>query len=448
MKNFNLRPTNQNNPNVINNHPDYSYYNLIVTNADSVSTLPVNLEYKEQRSGPIINNPSHYEFSIVRFTLDTLSLPIFIPSINLTDYSTINFNEPEPTIYTITLSYTYTNPETLECTTYVSEQTPIMWIPEAIYSTTPTNTTNQQDLNSTWYYCYSYQYWVKLVNNAFVSAFESLQASLPDGITLPVSTPPFMQWNTNTVCANINAEIGSTGGFLTLFTNANTNLGDTSTNPSQYNQISIFFNSSLYNLFNSFQVSSNGFGSIIPYYFPSSIDTSGNILSKGIVSVPGGNYQLIMNGNNGLNCVLLPTSSINPSSTSLQVQSFQEYQTTPMWNPVSAVVFTSTSIPVLPSNEGNPFIYDGSLQVNGSSGANILMEITDFASTNGDYRGFLNYTANVFRFIDLMGNNPISYLNLQAYWKDRYGVSRPIQLLAGGTCTCKFLFRKKRQYLV
>ena len=85
------------------------YYDILITNLDSSSTEPIPLSYKSNRSQPIIMNCSEWYFSIIRFTLDTLSLPVFIPTIDLTSTSTtsITLNElvEQPTIYSITLTY-------------------------------------------------------------------------------------------------------------------------------------------------------------------------------------------------------------------------------------------------------------------------------------------------------------------------------------------------------
>ena len=72
------------------------------------------------------------------------------------------------------------------------------------------------------------------------------------------------------------------------------------------------------------------------------------------------------------------------------------------------------------------------------------MEITDFASSNADYRGYINYTpSGEYRLIDLQGNDPIKNITFQTYFKDRLGVSRPLVLLSGGSCSIKMMFRKK-----
>ena len=56
------------------------YYDISIFNNDISGDMPVNLKFSEQRSGgALIENPQDYYLSIVRFEIDSPSLPIFIP---------------------------------------------------------------------------------------------------------------------------------------------------------------------------------------------------------------------------------------------------------------------------------------------------------------------------------------------------------------------------------
>jgi len=146
--------------------------------------------------------------------------------------------------------------------------------------------------------------------------------------------------------------------------------------------------------------------------------------------VPGGNIQIIVNSYGSLNIAQISSSPFSNSTTSY-CQVYQEYSTTPAWNPITSIVFTSASIPVVAGNAGSPLVYDGIYNIQASNNAFIIMEITDFASSNADYRGFINYTpSGEYRLIDLQGNDPIKNIDIQAYWKDRFGISSTITFIS------------------
>ena len=54
------------------------YYNILITNRNTVSTPPKMIIYEQQRVSPFLYNPSDYLFSIIRFSLDSCSLPILL----------------------------------------------------------------------------------------------------------------------------------------------------------------------------------------------------------------------------------------------------------------------------------------------------------------------------------------------------------------------------------
>jgi hypothetical protein len=64
--------------------PFHQYYDMnIINNDSSFPAKPVRFQYKETRSNYFLLSPQDYFMSIVRFNLQTPTLPIFIPQINL-----------------------------------------------------------------------------------------------------------------------------------------------------------------------------------------------------------------------------------------------------------------------------------------------------------------------------------------------------------------------------
>ena len=84
--------------------PDKLYYDIQVSNVNNNNTLPPVLSFIETRNTPFLYESGKYFLSIIRFSLDTPNLPVFIPTIQAAPNTDINL-----TIYSITLQWT--NPE-------------------------------------------------------------------------------------------------------------------------------------------------------------------------------------------------------------------------------------------------------------------------------------------------------------------------------------------------
>ena len=63
--------------NQYNNGPDYLYYELTCTNRDkSAKNSNLQLVFKDIRQNTMIEKPEDYLLSVVRFQLDTSSIPV------------------------------------------------------------------------------------------------------------------------------------------------------------------------------------------------------------------------------------------------------------------------------------------------------------------------------------------------------------------------------------
>ena len=79
--------------------PSHIYYDVAVSNLESANTTPQAFQYTDTRSNPFIMNPELYTMSIIRFTMGTSSMPIFIPQIQP------NQGDRDLTIYSVTLKF-------------------------------------------------------------------------------------------------------------------------------------------------------------------------------------------------------------------------------------------------------------------------------------------------------------------------------------------------------
>lgn len=376
---------------------DNVYYDVTITNLETINRNPPSLYFNETRNTPFVYDPESYYLSIIRFTLDTPTLPVFIPIIQP------NQGNRDLTIYSVTLSWK--DPVSLVTFNQQKFVEFIQQIEDVVTPAPPSQTTDGLQNNQTGYYeILNYQYWIELINNTFTDCFNLLNAQVVGaGLVLPSQNAPTMAWDTTSNCAILTAE----------------QVGYDNSIP---NTIEIYMNPAMYQIFSSFT-------SII----------------KGSVGVTNGkNIQLVMNGFGGANVVKFPPTAL-PANQYDALQIVQEYSTIALWTPITSIVFTSNTLPVVPANISSPLLYiNGEVYNNGGNNSNISQVVTDFVSDTGIYKPNIVYTPSAqYRLINLVGNTPIYNLDLNVYWKSRTGVLQPFKLSSGSTATIKLLFTRK-----
>jgi len=367
--------------------PYHVYVDINAINSDQNNREPVPLIFNEIRNNPILNNPSDYFLSVVRFSLETPTLPLLLPQVELGQ------GDADKLVYSFTMSYNFLG------VNYEYKQN-LIFVAQDKQQPTPNAPLVFQDLTSEYYYIYSFMHWMNIVNNALQSCYNGLNALvIGAGGTLPSTVAPFMEWDPYNNIAILNAD--QLGYARTLA-----------------NPIKLYMNTSLYTLFSSFEATIEGFGA--------------NITN-------GKNFQIMIYSINNTNVYTI--GSIN------YLQMYQEYSTTPLWCPVSSLVFTTGQIPVVPSNTSAPLIFNSLNQSNTGNNSNLTPQITDFEvplERGSEYKPNVFYTPNSeYRMFDLIGNTPLSALQITVYWKDNYGGLHLFKLASGSTATIKLLFRRK-----
>jgi len=294
---------------------DQIYFDVTITNFQSTTTIPPLFYYNEQRTMPFVSCPEDYYLSILRFTLETGTLPIFLPTIQPKQ------GDRDLTIYSVTLEYEYLG------TKYFAQEF-IRWVPQdksAEIPPPPNATATGIQVNTTGYYnCYSYQWWLALIAQAFEVAFASLDAQVTTaGGVLPTQYPPYINWDTSSSSATLFADVD---GY-----DQNPNI--------LIEQIGIYMNAPLFNLFNS---------------FPS--------IYLGYVQVLAGkNFQIVVANIGSTNLQPITPASGSPPWTAICV--YQEYSTIAQWTPITAMVFTSNTLPIQPNQVSTPLVYNNGSQL-------------------------------------------------------------------------------------
>jgi hypothetical protein len=312
---------------------DNIYLDILMTNVNNENTSPIPINYYAARDTPIIKIPSMYEMSIVRFSLDTSTLPVIVPIIQ---YNQSNTNL---TIYSVTLEYVDPSGNTF------TEQQYVIYESQNKSITTPLPPSQQidglQSNQNTYYNIYNYQYWIYLVNNAFTTCFDNLLSSAG---SLPTTHAPVMTYDTTTNIAVLNVDLA---GY----------------NNTSSDYIRIYFNQTMYELFNSFPV-----------------------IIQNLGTATDGKNCLIDTNTFSLNNVT-QYPPYNPTYNAIQI--YQEISTSQTWSPVSSIGFTSNTFNVVQSATASPQNFvNGQLLIQNSTNNLYTNLITDFVSDT-------NYKPNI-----------------------------------------------------
>ena len=374
-----------------NSNPDHVYLDCIVSNSDSSSNNPsMPLTFTEIRNSEIISCASDWYLSINRFYLESPNLPVLLMPI-LTGQSNINKSS-----LSITMTYA-SSTKSYEFQQYLT------FVPVNVSDTLPSPPLVTVDYSSTYYDIYSYQNFINMINTAFQSCYAGLSSVAgAGGNGLPTAYAPYFEFDPNAEKAILNADILGYNNALAY-------------------PISIYFNTPLLQLFSSFDAS---------YY--------------GTNVTNGKNYKL--------NVYALPNSGnvygITQPSVINYLQMYQEYPTlASVGNPISSIVFNSNLIPIAPSMQSLPIIYNApastSSQSANSTVVNMLTDIIVPSDLFTGYKPNIIYNANPYRLISLISNQPLRNYDISVWYKLHSGNLRQFSLATGCCASIKIAFIKK-----
>jgi hypothetical protein len=372
--------------NVNSEDATHIYYDLTITTNDTTgSQPPQRLVFNEIRNNPILMNPSEYFLSVVRFSCDTESLPVFIPQVQLGQI------DPNKLVYSVSLTYTIGG-------ILRTAQAFLEYIPSDTTQPIPKPPLTNQDVvlgqyGGSYYFVYSYNHFIKMVNIALQTCFNDLKAlAISLGGSLPTNNPPFLRWNNQTNTATLYAEQAYYDNNLV-------------------NPINIYFNTPLYTLFSSFEATNYGYFNI----------------------------------SQGKNYLINVYNKDNTNISGMFLYMEQEYSTTALFSAVKSLVFSTGLIPVVPTLVSVPTIYGSqSNLLNVGNNSNFNTVLTDFEVENSQYKPSVLYNPqSEYRLLDLISNTPLSSVQISLYWKDKFGNLYPFYLSSGNNCNIKILFRKR-----
>jgi hypothetical protein len=355
--------------------PENIYYDCNICNLESIGITSTPCNFTETRNTPIIRNAEQYKMSIVKFQLDTISLPTWIPQITK--------GTQDEMIDIITLEYVDASGNKTD----VSQN--LTWINTNTHIASPSE-------SEEYYYANSYSHFATLMNNTFDLLISDLKIAI--GVDISDSLAPVMIFDDALQQFQLFSQKKYYNETLTT------------------NTINIYFNRALYGKLSTFDALKN-------------YNNANNKI-----------YKIITRDLHSIHTVLLDVSGSDIEF----IKTSQEFSTIGSFLAVSSIVFTTTSIPVIPNQLSTPQIYDNGLLLTTTIPSTQENIITDM-SVESNYKSNLIYTpSGQNRYISLSGNGNISTINFNVYWMDKTGALHQFYLQSGNRCSVKFLFELKR----
>ncbi len=400
----------------IKKNGDYIYYNISVAHDDRIAPNgePTKLIFSETRDDAILENPSEYVGSVVRFTIPSNTIPLTRIYIQPSPNTNINL-----TRYSVTLQYTPTNQYYQTYLEYIPQDNTAK-IPPAVYEN---GTPNYVEYGQ-YYFIYSQQQFLDMINLAFIRSLSKLNSDHP-------GTQQFAPYMYRTVGEKFGINIPQS------YIIPNSSI------QKQINLINVFINRELNVYF------SNSFNTIkLGYDLPFGNDNQFIIENLFYNSLSTSTSAILGDATFRLSLLYLNTSVGfgYPGSATTDVFSLeQEYDTLPLWYEPLSLSIVCVGIPV--RYELSPSSGIGLTNQNSLIGTNIVNQITDFdthTSIGNEFRTFIQYFPTAeYRYFDLTSNSPLKSFNIQAFWKDNYNNFYQIYLPSYYTASIKILFKKK-----
>jgi hypothetical protein len=437
--------------------PDDIYYNATVVDTN---TTPGNkfdggqISFYDTRDVPILKDSSLYKLEVVNFVLDgpVKDIPILIPVIK----TPINSGfDAQTTIYEITLGWN-------DGTNYFISTRPIIWYPEVSGPVSqPPSVPSLTQHDVPFYYLYSYQWWVRLMNLTVQQCYQDIQLQCATaGVSYGGTVAPIFSFNQDTRLFSLAQDVNTS--IVPYGQNLDTNGGYayypitssvTSSIAGTYIQNEASFvgvNQNFIGLIANITSGYYGFNQInygptlyYPEYVFSPFLTTGQTIATAY-DIVGLNYNIL-----GVNVGKLINPFTCTFDNNLQANYVLATEDKPsvdtLWSPVSTWVITTSQIPIINEYVSNPLNIGsnntGTNQGSGSAFNRIILE-TPYDPNQEDY---IFYSPPVSVYTSLSpSHQPLRTIDFKMWWRNRLtNTLVPLTLPNSASATLRLHFKKR-----
>ena len=375
---------------MLRDESEHIYYDIRLENAfdGTDSSASSNATYNKQTSN-ILSRQSDYELAVSFWSLRG-QIPIFVCPILEGNNNNIN-----DTPFGVCFSFGG-----------VDYSQRIIYAPDSTFNaplpTSPLNNNGVQDNLSTYYYIYTFQLFITMINTALTASYIAFNA-VNGGIH--ASAPQF-QYDAET-------------GLISLIAERSY---------SQAGGASVNVNALLFNYIEGIRVNFNG------YNQPNFKDF---------------NFIFTEEPFNKLGFGIPPNIVTNPPSHNKYTQ---EYDVRYLWANVKSILITSSSINTrdeyLPETINPNFINQNRNNAFNPNSRTVISYYDIFLDSNGgngaNWRQYLYYEPKIYKWTDLMSDSPLNNINIEIFIQLTSGELLPLSIPCQAVATIKLLFRKKK----
>ena len=381
---------NNNKSKMLRDESEHIYYDIRLENAfdGTDSSASANATYNKQTSN-ILSRQSDYELAVSFWSLRG-QIPIFVCPILEGNNNNIN-----DTPFGVCFSFGG-----------VDYSQRIIYAPDSTFNaplpTSPLNNNGVQDNLSTYYYIYTFQLFITMINTALTASYIAFNA-VNGGIH--ASAPQF-QYSAET-------------GLISLIAERSY---------SQAGGASVNVNALLFNYIEGIRVNFNG------YNQPNFKDF---------------NFIFTEEPFNKLGFGIPPNLPSNPPTHNKYTQ---EYDVRYLWANVKSILITSSSINTrdeyLPETINPNFINQTRNNAFNPNSRTVISYYDIFLDSNGgngaNWRQYLYYEPKIYKWTDLMSDSPLNNINIEIFIQLTSGELLPLSIPCQAVATIKLLFRKKK----
>jgi len=368
--------------------------------------------FEDQRQSAILRNPEEYYLTIARFTVDTSTMPLFVMNVsNSIQFPGTPDNNLTDTPFIITMEYGG-----------FEFKSSIQYTPEDKSARVPDVERDINEYNtSEYFFVYTYQHLVDMVNTCFKACFDGLAAQ----VALPTTYAPFMVFDRNDVSFDI---VVDGDGFR----NKNYDGTDNA-------QINVYFNNYLYDMFFNVQA---------------------DHLDNAYAITPSQNLKdfLLRFENNGYNVYDNSTDIkyYDPYNKGVIAKYADnvitmrcEWDVTTNICENAELLFSTSQVPTSVQYTSPYIPFEDNAQ---RSIINTFQkQLTDFSAvssvdSSNSTRNVLVYTPNLYRYIELEGDTPLTRIDIFVYWRTNRGALIPLNFSTKSLITLKFMFVHKKLF--